>query len=104
MQPNCEYSILKGPSDKDLITAYAYAYDRRNKFRVTMTIGGAGVDSFEVVVKITGLRYQDDDSGRHCFEGYIVNIGEYSLKVSGYYDANKRNGSIRRVNREIPSI
>ncbi len=99
--------IKRGCSKMDLVTAFAYAYDKHNvcfaRFSVVPTHPDDEVQKVlfsclqadckknQLVIRITGLEHDDGSGESFTFKGYTPTMG---ASVKGYYSAKSRAGWI----------
>ncbi len=103
-------TIVNGPCKMDLLTAFAYAFDKERDFPVTFHLVDeeeklkerlwrriAGMNGVPLKAKIIGICYEDGSGEKFMVEGYLdyysCKKADYSVHFTAYYSALGRKGT-----------
>ncbi len=103
-------TIVNGPSKMDLLTAFAYAFNKEHVFPVTFYMideeGNlkerlwrkiAGESGAPLKAKIISISYEDGSGEKFLLEGYLdYYCGkkvDYSVHFTAYYSVSDRKGT-----------
>ncbi len=103
-------TIVNGPSKMDLLTAFAYAFNKEHDFSVTFHIVDenenlkerlwykiAGKNGAPLKARVIGISYEDGSGDKFLIEGYLDYYcnkkTNYDVHFTAYYSSSNRKGA-----------
>ena len=91
------YLIEDGPNRNDFVNAFLYAFDKDIALQVaTYTMMNMNREKKRLSIKLFMIRHRDDTGAGFEFEGncYYDRSRTKFARVQGYYNAQKRTGTM----------
>lgn len=85
------YTILDGPTDRDIFMSFMHMYDKYADVRVRFTVKYGRMKQ-QLIAKVAAVAYESGQRGQ-----LIIELRANGKTYKGYYNANERRGTLNMM-------